>query len=183
MNALRTSTPWGVVSLLRKPSEPKARLVVRRIIWRDGKPESEYLRDSDGQILTFDTLGEAKAAVDQATGNTALRTPVEKPNFDDLRRMREEALAAGAGSGRWIKCAQTFMDHFPSIYDTAKAMNADAAQRHGQLRVLVDLLQEALGPLEVSAALVESENTADVDVLIARIKSAIEGVLKGQPCC
>lgn len=168
------TTPWSVTSLLRKPGEPKARLVVCRILWRGGVPESEYLRDEDGQISTFDTLDEAYAA---AKANPAQCPPAVKPNFDDLRRLREEAIAAGAGSGRWIKCAQTLMDDFPAIYDTAKAMNADAAQHHGQIRVLVDLLQEALGPLEISAALTD---ISDVDVLVARIKNAIEGVLKGR---
>ena len=55
-------------------------------------------------------------------------------NLDDLRRLRDEAMAAGTGSGRWIKAAQALMDAFPAYYATAKAMNerqvrtADAAQ-------------------------------------------------------
>lgn len=51
-----------------------------------------------------------------------------KPNFDDLKRARDEAMAAGPGTGRWIKCAQLLMDSLPAIYDTAKAMNEDAAR-------------------------------------------------------
>ena len=44
-------------------------------------------------------------------------------NLDDLRRLREEAMAAGTGTGRWIKCAQALMDAFPTYYETARAMN------------------------------------------------------------
>lgn len=47
-----------------------------------------------------------------------------RTNLDDLRRQREEALAAGVGSGRWIRCATALMDAFPGHYETAKAMNA-----------------------------------------------------------
>ena len=43
--------------------------------------------------------------------------------LDDLRRMRERALAAGVGSGAWIACAQALMDIFPAIYEAAVATN------------------------------------------------------------
>ena len=42
--------------------------------------------------------------------------------FDELRRVREKALAAGVGSGDWIRCAQALMDIFPAIYEAAVAM-------------------------------------------------------------
>lgn len=51
-------------------------------------------------------------------------TTAKGPNLDDLRRLREEALSRGAGSGAWIKAATALMDAFPAIYETAKTMNA-----------------------------------------------------------
>ena len=55
-------------------------------------------------------------------------------NLDDLRRLREEAMAAGAGSGKWIKAAQALMDAFPAYYATALSMNARAAAQRYALR-------------------------------------------------
>lgn len=55
-------------------------------------------------------------------------------NLDDLRRLREEAMADGAGSGRWIKCAQALMDQFPAYYETAKAINERHAEARGDLQ-------------------------------------------------
>jgi hypothetical protein len=46
-------------------------------------------------------------------------------NLDKLLRLREEALAAGFGSGRWIRAAQALMDAFPGYYATARAMNEE----------------------------------------------------------
>ena len=61
-------------------------------------------------------------------------------NLDDLRRLRDEAQAAGAGSGRWIKAAQALMDQFPRYYATAKAMNAEAQSREDALRTCLGVL-------------------------------------------
>jgi|GEM_PF-5901130 len=63
-----------------------------------------------------------------------------KVNLDDLRRLRDEGLAAGAGSSRWIKGAQALMDAFPAFYATAKTMNAEAEARSIALRMCVDVL-------------------------------------------
>jgi hypothetical protein len=38
-----TFDPWGVVAMLRKPGEPRASYAIRRTVWTDGKPASEYL--------------------------------------------------------------------------------------------------------------------------------------------
>lgn len=61
-----------------------------------------------------------------------MTTPT-KSNFDDLKKQREIALARGIGSGEWIKCAQTFMDAFPGIYETAKSMNESMAKMREEL--------------------------------------------------
>lgn len=63
-----------------------------------------------------------------------------KVNLDDLRRLRDEAIAAGPGTGRWIKAAQALMDQFPQYYATAKAMNAEAESRADALRTCLDVL-------------------------------------------
>lgn len=57
-------------------------------------------------------------------------------NLDDLKRLRADALAAGTGSGRWIKAATALMDAFPAIYDMAKAMNARHAELAKSLQAL-----------------------------------------------
>lgn len=61
-------------------------------------------------------------------------------NLDDLRRLRDQAMAAGAGSGRWVKAAQALMDQFPQYYATAKALNAEAHSRADALRTCLDVL-------------------------------------------
>lgn len=56
---------------------------------------------------------------------------LNKPNLDTLRSAREQAMAAGIGSGAWIKCAQMLMDALPAIYDMAKTMNEEARRLKG----------------------------------------------------
>lgn len=68
----------------------------------------------------------------------------DRVNLDDLRRLRDEALAAGTGSGKWIKCAQTLMDVLPSLYAMAKAMN----ERHERLAGMAHALKDACDLLE-----------------------------------
>lgn len=46
-------------------------------------------------------------------------------NFDDLKRLRDEAMRYAPGSAAWIKAAQALMDAFPKLYETAKGMNGD----------------------------------------------------------
>ncbi len=65
-------------------------------------------------------------------------------NLDDLRRLRDEAMAAGPGTGRWIKAAQALMDQFPQYYATAKVMNAEASSRTETLRVCLDVLMRMI---------------------------------------
>lgn len=57
--------PWMTVSLLRKPGEPKARIAVRRLVWRGRELFSEYMPDS------FATLEEAHAAIERSNGVAA----------------------------------------------------------------------------------------------------------------
>lgn len=57
-------------------------------------------------------------------------------NLDDLKRLRAEAMAAGTGTGRWIKAATALMDAFPAIYDTAKALNTRQAELAMSLQAL-----------------------------------------------
>lgn len=61
-------------------------------------------------------------------------------NLDDLRRLREEALAAGPRSGKWINCAQALMDQFPAYYATAKAMNERQAELFAALQTCMDAM-------------------------------------------
>jgi hypothetical protein len=67
-----------------------------------------------------------------------------KVNLDDLRRLRDEAIAAGPGTGRWIKAAQALMDQFPQYYATAKAMNAEGESRAEALRTCLDVLMRMI---------------------------------------
>lgn len=63
MSAEQKPGPWEVVSLLRKPGEPKARCVVRRVVWESGAPQSEYMRGPDGIEMTWASAEEARAAI------------------------------------------------------------------------------------------------------------------------
>lgn len=51
-------------------------------------------------------------------------------NFDTLNALRTEAARTGHGSKSWIEFATTMFDSFPALYETAKRMNAELAERH-----------------------------------------------------
>lgn len=77
---------------------------------------------------------------------------VSRANLDDLKRLRADGLAAGVGSGRWIKAATAMMDAFPQVYETAKAMNQrQAAMREAAADVVGAF--EALGRTSDAAGL------------------------------
>lgn len=58
-------------------------------------------------------------------------------NLDELRRMREAALAKGAGSKPWIDFAVAMLDVFPRMYETAQKMNDEAAHLRAQIYLAV----------------------------------------------
>ena len=62
--------------------------------------------------------------------------PPQRWKLDDLLKLRNEAMAAGPGSGPWIKAAQALMDAFPDFYATARGMNAAAKEMRSRLRML-----------------------------------------------
>jgi hypothetical protein len=70
-SAHRAPGPWTPVSLLRKAGERTARLCVNRLVYKTGVPSSEYMRDGAGDVLTFATIDEARAAIGEATGAAA----------------------------------------------------------------------------------------------------------------
>lgn len=92
-------------------------------------------------------------------------------NLDDMRRLRHEALAAGPGSGRWIKAAQALMDAFPGYYDTAKSMNA---RQHGVADAARGVIQafEALGKTTDAAGLLQAR--ARCENALLTLKASIE---------
>lgn len=47
-------------------------------------------------------------------------------NFDDLKRMRDEAARRGVGSKAFVDFCQTFYDKFPDIYATARRLTENA---------------------------------------------------------
>jgi hypothetical protein len=59
-------------------------------------------------------------------------------NLDDLRRMREKALAKGVGSKAWIDCAVVMIDSFPHLYEMARRMNAELARVHSAILQTLD---------------------------------------------
>ena len=105
----------------------------------DGMSRSDAQAIIEGQQATVERCwmgymmpSEAAAAIlkaseaqPESTAEARVAT-VATVNLDDLRRLREEAMAAGPGSGRWIKAAQALMDSFPGYYATAQAMNSRA---------------------------------------------------------
>lgn len=44
-------------------------------------------------------------------------------NFDDLKKLRDEALSKGRGSKAYFEFCDAVFDGFPKIYETAKSMN------------------------------------------------------------
>ncbi|MDO9233041.1 MAG: hypothetical protein Q7U15_06010 [Methylotenera sp.] len=44
-------------------------------------------------------------------------------NFDDLKKLRDEALAKGRGSNAYFAFCDAVFEGFPKIYETAKVMN------------------------------------------------------------
>ena len=62
-------------------------------------------------------------------------------NFDELKRLHNEARVRGASSKAWIEFASVMFDSFPALYDTAKAMNA----RFSEVRSNDDLIKVATG--------------------------------------
>lgn len=67
-------------------------------------------------------------------------------NFDTLNALRVEAARTGAGSRGWIGFATAMFDSFPKLYETAKRMNAEAAELRG-LRGREQSLRSALREL------------------------------------
>lgn len=51
----------------------------------------------------------------------------------------------------------------------------EAQRLRGELGVAVDLLRECVGPLEVSAAIIESDDTEQLESLIERVKAFVIG--------
>lgn len=99
---------------------------------------------------------------------------VSRANLDDLNRLRADGLAAGAGSGRWIKAATAMMDAFPQVYDTAKAMNA----RHAAMRnAATDVVEafEALGRTSDAAGLLIARSRCEA------VMVKLSEVLQSQP--
>lgn len=85
-------------------------------------------------------------------------------NLDDLRRLRAEALAAGVGSGRWIKAATSMMDAFPHIYNTARAMNERQAVICSAAADVVDAFTK-LGQTSDPAGLLLAKSRCEVVML------------------
>ena len=85
-----------------------------------------------------------------------------------------------ADGGMWIQCSQclcsTIMRY--AVMDDCKPLLAEAWNRRPatthpaahQLRIVIDLLRDTLGPLEVSAAVIESDDTEQMEQLIERVK-------------
>jgi hypothetical protein len=58
-------------------------------------------------------------------------------NLDELKRLREKALAKGPGSKQWIDFAVASLDAFPHLYEMAQKMNDEAAHLRAQLHLAV----------------------------------------------
>lgn len=58
-------------------------------------------------------------------------------NFGALKSLHDEARRCGTNSRAWIEFAATMMDSFPSLFQTARAMNARQAALEAALRDLV----------------------------------------------
>lgn len=65
-------------------------------------------------------------------------------NFDELKRLHDEARSRGHGSKAWIEFATTMMDSFPAIYDKAKGINSEFYRLRNQVEAGKARVQEGV---------------------------------------
>ncbi len=86
-----------------------------------------------------------------------------RANFDDLKRLRDEAARKGIGSRAFFTFCQTFYDQFPAIYETAQRMN-EALRNPGDCPPKIRHKLAAKGWIETDDSLWEKEE-ADFETL------------------
>lgn len=96
---------------------------------------------------------------------------LSRANLDDLRRVRAEGLAAGPGSGKWIKAAVALMGAFPQLYDTAKAMNERQAAMRSAAADVVSAF-ETLGRTRDAAGLLVARSRCEA--AMAKLSAALK---------
>ena len=95
-------------------------------------------------------------------------------NFDTLNTLRTEAARTGHGSKSWIQFATAMFDAFPSLYETAKRMNAAIAELRtttaptpaNHESAAVGVLGDFVGQwIDADHALPDSDTTVVINVL------------------
>lgn len=71
-----------------------------------------------------------------------------KINFDDLKRLHDDARIAKVGSREWIGFATTMLDNFPEIYAKAKSMNAKFNRMRNQVETGKQIVQQGIEIME-----------------------------------
>lgn len=73
---------------------------------------------------------------------------MKKTNFDDLKKLHENAKVSGRGSKAYFAFCDAFFDGFPNIYETAKSMNAQLTYELSKPLILAELERITIGIAE-----------------------------------
>lgn len=76
-------------------------------------------------------------------------------NFDDLKKLRDEALAKGRGSKSYFVFCDAIFDGFPAIYETALRMNAKVYAELPRAEILAEIERITKGLIENNNALID----------------------------
>lgn len=76
-------------------------------------------------------------------------------NFDDLKKLRDEALSKGRGSKAYFEFCDAIFDGFPSIYETAKRINEKVYADLDRQAALIEIERITKGLVENNDELVD----------------------------
>lgn len=77
------------------------------------------------------------------------------PNFDDLKRLRDDALMHGRGSKAYFVFCEAVFDGFPALYQLAKQMNADVRLTAAQPIILAEIERITKGVIDSNEDVVD----------------------------
>lgn len=76
-------------------------------------------------------------------------------NFDNLKKLRDEALSKGRGSKAYFAFCEAIFDGFPKIYETAVALNAKVFAELPRVQILAEIERITKGLIENNNELID----------------------------
>jgi len=76
-------------------------------------------------------------------------------NFDDLKKLRDEALAKGRGSKAYFVFCDAIFDGFPAIFETGLRMNAKVYAELPRAEILAEIERITKGLIENNNELID----------------------------